>query len=482
MARRKRSTFERINLGRMNRQQRRDLGRRLEANDPELSIVHANAGGIDVGNQSHFVAVPGGRDPHPVQEFGCWTNDLIRMAEWLKKCRIDTVALQATGVYWIGHCDTLEQHGIRVVVANAQHTRNLPGRKSDVQECQWLMKLHTYGLLRDSFRVGEDMQCVRAVWRLRSRHVEEAARAIQHMQKALTQMNVQLSNVLSDISGVSGQAIIEAILKGERDPYKLAGLCHKRVQATREEVAQSLKGNWREEVLFELEQAVESYRLAQQQMRACDQKLEGYVKSVPTRIIENPVRPPDPKTDLIAKPKRSRKQGNTPELNLKELIRMCGVDLTSIDGIDVMTAQTVIAEIGTDMSRFRNENAFAAWLGLTPSRDVSGGRVIRIVRRNVQNRAATALRMAASTLIRSKSYLGARYRHLQKNLPSKPAAVKAMARYLAVLIYRLLTKGHAWVDHGAEIFEQRRGQVELTTLKSRAFSKGYALVPIAETQ
>lgn len=483
MARRKRSTFERINLSRMNRQQRRDLGRCLETNDPGLSIVHENAGGVDVGNESHFVAVPGDRDPHPVQEFGCWTNDLIRMAEWLQKCSIDTVALQATGVYWIGLCDILEQHGIRVVVANAQHTRNLPGRKSDVQECQWLMKLHTYGLLRDSFRVGEDMQRVRAIWRLRSRHVEEAARTIQHMQKALTQMNVQLSNVLSDISGVSGQAIIEAILKGERDPYKLAGLCHKRVQATREEVAQSLRGNWREEVLFELEQAVESYRFAQLQMRACDQKLEGYIKSVPTRVIENPIPPPDPEIDLIAKPKRSRKQGNTPELNLKEeLKRMCGVDLTSIDGIDVMTAQTVIAEIGTDMTRFRNENAFASWLGLTPSRDVSGGRVIRMVRRNVQNRAATALRMAASTLIRSKSYLGARYRHLQKRLPSKPAAVKAMARYLAVLIFRLLTKGHAWIDRGAATFEQRRTELELTTLKSKAFANGYALIPIAETR
>lgn len=435
-----------------------------------------------MGNQSHFVAVPGDRDPHPVQEFGCWTNDLIRMAEWLQKCRIDTVALQATGVYWIGLCDILEQHGIRVVVANAQHTRNLPGRKSDVQECQWLMKLHTYGLLRDSFRLGEDMQSVRAVWRLRGRHVEEAARAIQHMQKALTQMNVQLANVLSDISGVSGQAIIEAILNGERDPYKLADLCHKRVQATREEVAQSLKGNWREEILFELKQAVESYLFVQEQMRACDQKLERYLKSVPTRVIENPVPPPDLKTNLTAKPKRSRKQGNTPQLDLRqELMRMCGVDLTSIDGIDVMTAQTVISEIGTDMNRFRNENAFAAWLGLTPSRDISGGRIIRIVRRNVQNRAATALRMAASTLIRSKSYLGARYRHLQKHLPSKPAAVKAMARYLAVLIYRLLTRGHAWIDRGATTFEQRRTQLELTVLKSRALAKGYALIPIAET-
>lgn len=193
MAKRKRSTFERITLEQMNRKQRRELGRRLEKSDPGLEIVHLNAAGIDVGNKSHYVAVPGDRDSQPVREFGCWTSDLVRMAEWLKQCRIETVLFQATGVYWIALKDVLEQHGIEVVVANAQHTKNLPGRKTDVQESQWLMKLHTHGLVRGSFQLGEDMQGVRAVWRLRNRHVEEAARAVEHMQKALTQMNVQLA-------------------------------------------------------------------------------------------------------------------------------------------------------------------------------------------------------------------------------------------------------------------------------------------------
>ena len=245
MGKRKESTFERLN-----RRQRRKLAQQLSLPDPGLSIVHPHAGGIDVGKESHFAAVPPDRDPNPVQEFGCWTADVVRMAQWLKACRIDTVAVQATGVYWIALYDILTEHGIRVTLVNAQHTRNLPGRKTDVQECQWLMKLHTYGLLRDSFHVGPQRQKVRTIWRLRDQHVKEASEAIQHMQKALTKMNVQLANVLSDLSGQSGQAIIGAILKGERDPYKLADLKDERVQASREEVARSLEGNWREDVVF----------------------------------------------------------------------------------------------------------------------------------------------------------------------------------------------------------------------------------------
>src|ERR1700694_369728 len=267
MAKRKMSTFERLKRGELNRKQRRDLGRKVAAGDPGLTIENPNAGGIDVGNESHYVAVPPDRDPNPVQEFGCGTEALQRMAEWLKACRIDTVAMQATGVYWIALYDVLEQHGIRVVLVNARHTKNVPGRKTDVQECQWLMKLHTYGLMRDSFRLQQDMESVRTIWRVRDRHVKEAGTAVQHMQKALTKMNIQLANVISDISGVSGQAILTAILQGERDPYKLADLKHEMVKASREEVARSLEGNWRDDLLFELRQAVDGYHFAHQQMR-----------------------------------------------------------------------------------------------------------------------------------------------------------------------------------------------------------------------
>src|SRR5713101_9131803 len=293
MAKRKKSTFERLTNGPLNRKQRRELGRRLVSDDSGLRIIHPNAGGIDVGNESHFAAVPADRDAQPVQEFGSWTADPHRMGKWLQSCRIDTVAVQATGVYWIPLYDILTEHGIRVVLVNAQHTKNVPGRKSDVQESQWLMKLHTYGLMRDSFRLQQDMEQVRTIWRVRDRHVKEAGRAVQHMQKALTKMNIQLANVISDIHGVSGQAIIGAILKGERDPYQLADLKDYRVKASREEVARSLEGNWREDVLFELQQAVDSYHFAHRQMQACDRKLEDYLASLPARMLDIPAQPED---------------------------------------------------------------------------------------------------------------------------------------------------------------------------------------------
>src|SRR5438132_383114 len=437
MAKRKKSTFERLTKGPLNRKQRRELERRLVSDDPGLRIVHPNAGGIDVGNESHFAAVPADRDAQPVQEFGSWTADLHRMGKWLQSCRIDTVAVQATGVYWIPLYDILTEHGIRVVLVNAQHTKNVPGRKSDVQESQWLMKLHTYGLLRDSFRLERQMERVRTIWRVRSRHVQEAGRAVQHMQKALTKMNIQLANALSDISGVSGQAIIGAILKGQRDPYQLADLRDKRVRASREQVALSLEGNWREDVLFELQQAVDSYEFAHRQMGECDRKLEGYLASLPARVVE--VAEPPKEAEAVSpqkgqKTKKGKKastatkatkhKGNAPAFDLKaELQRICGVDLTSIDGISVMTAQTIVAEVGTDLRAFQSEENFASWLGLTPSEDITGGKVIKKGRRKVQNRAAGALRMGASTLKESQSYLGGRYRYLRRQLPTKASAV-----------------------------------------------------------
>src|ERR1700688_5317754 len=307
MAKRRISTFERLESGRLNRNKRRELGRRVAVADPGLKIVHAHAGGIDVGNESHFVAVPSDRDPNPVREFGCWTAALNLMAEWLKSCQIDTVAMQATGVYWIALYDVLEQHGIRVVLVNAQHTKNVPGRKTDVQESQWLMKLHTYGLVRDSFRLPEQIESVRTIWRLRDRHVKEAGRTVQHMQKALTKMNIQLANVLSDLNGFSGQEIIAAILQGERDPWKLADLKDYRVRASREEVARSLEGNWREDVLFELQQAVDSYHFSHRQMQECDRKLEGYLASLPTRILDIPAQP---EGALTATQKKKTKKAN----------------------------------------------------------------------------------------------------------------------------------------------------------------------------
>jgi len=287
MAKRKLSTFERLQRGeRLLRRERRDLQRQLESCDPELKMVHPDAAGIDVGNASHFVSVPAGRDQEPVREFGSWTADLHKAAAWLKSCGIRTVAMQSTGVYWIALQEVLEQAGLEVFLVNAQGTKNLPGRKSDVQECQWLMKLHTYGLLRNSFRPPEEIRGVRTIWRQRSRLVEEAGRRVQQIQKALTTMNVQLANAISDLSGVTGMAIVRAIVGGQRDPYALAKLRNNRIQASEEEIAHSLEGHWREEVLFELQQVVEGYDFHQKQIAECDVELEkrmGKLSSHPTQ-------------------------------------------------------------------------------------------------------------------------------------------------------------------------------------------------------
>lgn len=491
MARRKRSTFERLMSGKLNRKQRKEFARRLCSDDPGLEIIHPHAAGIDVGNESHYVAVTPRCDPAPVREFGSWTADLLKMADWLKSCGVTHVVMQSTGVYWIAVYDVLEEAGFQVCLANARETKNLPGRKTDVQESQWLLKLHTYGLLRNSFRPPEEIRMVRTIWRLRSRHVREAARAIQHMQKALTTMNVQLANAISDVSGETGLAIIRAVVRGERDPYQLAKLRNYRIQASEEEIARSLEGHWKEDVLFELRQAVEAYDFCLKQIGDCDGRLQQYLAGLPDRPITPPQQPP-PETaanDNNDPPQRSRKnnqqksrsksQKNQPKFDLEaEFTRICGVNLKSIDGVDVMTIATFLSELGTDMTRWPTENHLVSWLKLAPCRQISGGKVIRQERQKVKNRVAEALRMAASTLIRSDSYLGARFRHLRSRLgPGK--AIKAMAAHLARLIYRMLTHGQAWVDRGAQEHETKRAEREKLSLQRKAAALGFRLEPAA---
>jgi transposase len=476
MAKRKMSTFERLRNGeRLSRQQRRELKQQLNAADPKLQIVHSDAAGIDVGNQSHFVAVPAGRDAQPVQEFGSWTADLQRMAAWLKSCGIQTVAMQSTGVYWIAVQEVLEREGIEVYLVNARGTKSLPGRKSDVQECQWLMKLHTYGLLRNSFRPPEQIRAVRTIWRQRDRLVRDVGRAIQQIQKALTIMNIQLANAISDVSGVTGMAILRAILKGQRDPWELAKLRDRRIQASEEEVAHSLQGNWREDVLFELEQVVEGYDFYQKQIAACDQQLQKYLAVLPDGKMADTTLPLGSGNKKRKKLQQRRK--NEPNFNLEaELYRLFGVDLTRIDGIDVVTAQVILSELGTDLSAFADEGAFSSWLELAPRRDITGGKVIKQKSRESKNRVANALRMSAESLWQSDSYLGARYRRFRGRMDGK-RAVKAMAHYLACLIYRLLTKGQEYVDRGAAYFEKKRTEREIGSLTRKAAQLGMKLVP-----
>jgi transposase len=416
----------------MNRKQRREMIRKIQSEDLSLEVVHPDAAGIDIGNESHYVAVPPTRDSQPVRRFGCTTAELKAMADWLKQCGIRTVALQSTGVYWIAVYDILEEAGLEVYLVNARETKNLPGRKSDVQESQWLMKLHTYGLLRNSFRPSQEIRTMRTYWRQRNDLVRAAGRHIQRIQKAMTQMNIQLANVLSDVSGVTGQAIVKAILAGERDPHKLASLRDWRVKASEEQIARSLEGNWQEDLLFVLKQEQAGYEFCQQQMAECDRQLSQYLQQREDRSHG---------ASLPEEKRRGRLQknkGNKPRFDLRaELFRMTGADLTRIDGIDVMTATTILSEAGWDMSKWQTEHHFVSWLRLCPDNKISGDKIIGKGRLPTNNRVSLALKMAASTLRLSDTYLGAQFRRLRTKLGA-PVAIKAMAAKLARLVYRTL--------------------------------------------
>jgi len=433
-----------------------------------LEVVHPDAAGIDIGGSEHWVAISPDRDPEPVRRFGCFTADLHEMARWLIEKGVRSVAMQSTGVYWMPVFEVLEQHGLQPFV-NAQHTKNVPGRKTDVQECQWLLKLHAFGLLNNSFQPTDEIRVARTLWRHRGDLVAEAGSAVQRMQKVLTEMNVQLSNVLSDLSGVSGMKIINAILGGERDPQVLAAMVMPGVKATPEDITKSLEGNWRDELLFVLRQHLELYRFHQKKITHCDRQLRKHLESLGSKV--DPQRQP-----LGPRPKGKKIARNAPGFDLRsELYRISGIDWAQINGIDVLTAQTVIAEVGADLSAFPSEKQFTSWLGLCPTNEQSGGKILNRRTRKVVNRATVAFRNAARTLLRSQSYLGAQYRRLRTRLGA-PKAITAMARKLACLFYRLIRHGHQYVDKGTEYYEARYREQQIRSLTKRAQKLGLQLV------
>jgi transposase len=454
----------------MNRKQRREMMRKIQSEDLSMEVVHPHAAGIDIGNESHYVAVPPTRDSQAVRRFGCTTVELNVMAEWLKQCGIRTVAMQSTGVYWIAVYDILEAAGLDVYLVNARDTKNLPGRKSDVQESQWVMKLHTYGLLRNSFRPSQEIRTIRTYWRQRNDLIRAAGSHIQRIQKTLTQMNIQLANVLSDVSGVTGQAILKAILEGERDPHKLAALRDPRVKASEEQIARYLEGNWQEDLLFVLKQEQQGYEFCQQQMAECDRQLEHYLQKR------------DDRTQGASLPKETRKgrllrkKGNKPAFDMRaELFRITGTDLTQVDGMDVVTAATILSEAGWDMSKWEDEDHFVSWLRLCPDNRISGNKVLGKGRLPTNNRASIALRMAASTLRVSNTYLGAQFRRFRSRLGA-PIAIKAMAAKLARLVYRMLRYGMKYVDQGAKFYEAQHRQRQIGQLKWNAAKLGLRIV------
>jgi transposase len=435
-----------------------------------METINANAAGIDIGSQRHYVAVPTGRDERIVRSFGCYTPDLEEMAGWLIKCGIETVAMESTGVYWIPVMQVLEQHGLDVKLVDASRVKNVSGRKSDVSDCQWIQQLHGFGLLSGCFLPDSEISPLREYWRHRASLIESVSREVLHMQKSLEQMNVQLHKALSDITGVTGMKIIRAIVSGVRDPYVLAAMREPGVKRSEEEIAKALSGNYRSEHLFTLKQALELYDVFREKIRDSDEQIEKCLAGFESKA--------DPAQMPPKGPKSSRRSKNQPEFDLgKSLYRITGVDLTAIDGIDAMTAQTIISECGFDLSDFPTEKHFASWLALSPNNKITGGKIRKRRTKLSQNRVAHALRLAAQSLHASRTALGAFYRRMHARMGA-PKAITATAHKLAALVYRMLRYGMEYADAGQQQYEQQYRQQEERRLRKRAAALGYELIAL----
>jgi transposase len=435
-----------------------------------LEQINLNAAGLDIGAAEIWTCVPEGRDEASVRAFQTFTVDLHALADWLAACNVETVAMESTGVYWIPVYEILEAKGFEVYLVNARHIKNVTGRKTDVLDCQWIQQLHTYGLLQASFRPDEDMCALRAYIRHRDNLIRYRSAHIQHMQKALQQMNVQLTNVISDITGQTGMHIIRAIVAGERDPVRLAQYRDPRCRSSEAEIAKALTGNYRDEHVFALQSAVELYDFYNQQIKACDLEIEKHYAAF-TPQIDIEVHP------LPPAPKRRSRSTNAPDFDLRSyLYQMCGVDLTQIDGIDALTVQTVTSEIGLDMSKWPTAKHFASWLGLAPYNDVSGGKLLKSGTKKTQNRAAKAFRMSAQSLSRSQSALGAFYRRIRAK-HGGPKAITATAHKLARIFYHMLKYRQAYRDPGQDYYEQKYRDRVITNLTRKANDLGFVLVP-----
>jgi transposase len=432
-----------------------------------IQVLQPNAAGIDIGSAEHWVAVPQGRDEPSVRSFGCFTADLYTRADWLTRCGVETVAMESTGVYWIPLFQVLEARGFEVKLVNARHVKNVPGRKTDVLDCQWLQRLHSCGLLSGSFR-PEDQVCVlRSYWRHRENLVSGAAAQVQHMQKALTQMSLHLHKVITDITGETGMRIIRAILAGERDGVKLAQLKDHRVKSGVEQIAKALEGDFRSEHLFALKQAVELYDGYRDKIGACDREVERCLEQF------------DPRAEVAPNGAATarRKNSHQPDFDLHgHLYRIAGVDFTQIDGLDVLSVQTILAEVGLDPSPFPTAKHFCSWLGLCPNNRITGGRVKSSQTQKNANRAANAFRLGAQSLARSDTALGAFYRRMRARLGA-PKAITATAHKLARIFYRMWNTGESYQDQGAHYYEEKYRERILANLRKKAQALGYDLNP-----
>jgi transposase len=435
-------------------------------------IAHPNAAGIDIGAREICVCVPADRDAQSVRTFETFTDSLRELARWLVVCKVDTVAMESTGNYWIPLHQVLCEHGIAVALVNARHVRHVPGRKSDVIDCQWLQYLHSVGLLNGSFRPAQEICAVRSLVRYREGLLAQAADQIRAMHNAFDQMNVQLHHVLSDLSGATGMAIVRAILAGERNPAVLASYRDRRIKATRQTLERSLQGDWRTEHVLVLELAFANWEQLQAQITRLDGEIAKLVSLLRSEVAE-------PSLPLSRPAKRRSVSANQPSWDMRtEFHRVFGTDLTAIPGISSLTVQTLLSEVGPDFRRFRTVHNFVSWLGLCPDAKISGGKVMDARSRRGKPRLARALRQASVCFHSEKSALGARYRRLRSNLGA-PKALTAMAHLLARIIYALVTNRKAYDETVFASLEEHHLQRQLARLAKNAKSMGYSLKPLA---
>ena len=436
-----------------------------------LKQINPNAAGVDVGASELYVCVPEGRTPKPVRVFQTFTCELQEIAAWLKQCGVTSVAMESTGIYWIPLFEILEAAGFEVKLVNAREAKNMPGRKSDILDCQWIQQLHSYGLLTASFRPPKDIVALRSLVRHRDRLIVARAVHIQHMQKALHLMNLQLDNVLSDITGVSGSRILRAIVAGERNLDILAGYRDASCKNSTAVIRESLAGNYEEEHLFQLKQSLELYDYHTTMIQECDREIERKYQQLPSKV-DPQVKPLPPSKRKQRKPRK-----NDPTFDLRtELYKMAGVDLTAIDGCNAATIQVVLSEIGVDMQPWKTCGHFTSWLGLCPHNDISGGKVLKSRAKKTKNRANTALRLAAQGLTHSDSWLGAFYRRQRARLGA-PQAIIATAHKIARIIYYMLKYRREFVDLGADHYEAQHKKRQFKSLTKKAASLGFCLVP-----
>ena len=435
-----------------------------------MKVLRPDAAGVDIGTTSIFVAMPPDRN-EGVRQFGTFTCDLHQLREWLLGNGVTTVAMESTGVYWIPLFQILEACGIEVFLVNARHVKAVPGRKTDVQDCQWLQYLHSVGLLNASFRPAQDVAAIRSLSRHRDNLVQSATRSVHHMQKSLTQMNIQLHNVISDITGVTGLAILDAVISGQHDPSKLALFRDRRIKASAETIEKSLQGDYRPEHIFTLAQALDSYRFTERQIAECDKQIH---QAIQVFNRDQPAPPPLTQRTNIQKKLRLREQRD--HFIHAEMHRSFGIDLFELPGFATDTVLTLFTEVGANLTKFRSAAAFASWLCLCPNNDITGGKVQRAKTRRTKSRLAAALRQSAYSLANAKSFYGDLYRRLRAKFGA-PKAVTAVANRLARLLYHLVTTGQEFDESKFAAAESRHKDRQLSSLRRKATRLGFTLVP-----